>query len=264
MLHLPHHGVQNAALLIDPLQAFFGVRAVAEQASEDHPRIDLHRQRRGWRAPRNRVHIGATEAYVARSHQPAEILGRQFQRRQRRLLADLLRCDLIDGYAGVNVRAIGALGMNAVQENRGGSRMIAAVVSGAARRRHLMRQIGHHHQLVFERLKRRERPRHLEVRALGGRGPVGHHGAVRDETHPELDLRIGRGLRQGSLGGHHRIEQRKRDRCSQTSQQRPAGKMFLGDESHVGCSSVRCFDCRACCLDFHLERHAFNSSKNQR
>ena len=67
---------------------------------EDHARIDFHRQRRGRRPPRNRVHVGATEADVAGADQPAVVFGRQFERRQRRVLADLLRRDLIDRDAG--------------------------------------------------------------------------------------------------------------------------------------------------------------------
>ena len=154
MLHLPDHGVQNAALFIDALQAFGSVSAVAKQAGEDHARIDFHRQRRGGRAPRNGVHVGATEADVAGAHQSAEILGGQFERRQRRFLADLLRGHLIDGHARLDIGAIGALGVNAVQENRGRSGVIAAIVSGTARRGHLVRQIRHHHHLVLEWLER--------------------------------------------------------------------------------------------------------------
>ena len=129
MPHLPHHRIENAALLFDALEALFGVGAVAEQAIEDHARIDLHRQRSGRRAPRNRVHVGAAEADVAGSHQPAEIFGGEFERRQRRFLADLLRRDLIDGDARLNIGAVGALGMHAVQEHRGRPRVIAAVIS---------------------------------------------------------------------------------------------------------------------------------------
>ena len=66
-------------------------------------------------APGDRVHVGATEADVAGADQAAVILNRQFQRRQARLLPDLLRGNLIDGCTRADVRAIGALGMHAVQ-----------------------------------------------------------------------------------------------------------------------------------------------------
>ena len=74
---------------------------------------------------------------VAGADQAAEVLGGQFERRQRRVLADLLRGDLIDGDARANVGAVGALGMHAVQEHRGRARVIAAVVARAAGRGHL-------------------------------------------------------------------------------------------------------------------------------
>ena len=151
---------------LDALQALLRSGAVAEQAVENHARIDLHGKRRGGRAPGDRVHVGATEADVAGADQAAEILGRQFERRQRRLLADLLRRDLVDGDAGANVRAVGALGVNAVQENRGRARVVAAVIAGACGRGHFVRQIADHHQLVLERLKRRKSAREFQSRRL--------------------------------------------------------------------------------------------------
>ena len=65
--------------------------AVAEQAIEDLARIDFHRQRRGGRAPGNRVGVGAAEADVAGADQAGHVFGREFERRQRRVLADFLR-----------------------------------------------------------------------------------------------------------------------------------------------------------------------------
>ena len=248
--HLAGDGVENAALLLDAFQPLGGGRAVAEQAVEHHARIDLHGQRRGGRAPGNRVHVGATEADVAGADQAAVILGGQFERRQRRFLADLLRGDLIDGDAGVNVGAIGALGVDAVQEHRRGARVVAAVIAGSGGRGHLVRQIADHHHLVLERLQRGERAGKLERAFLGGR-PVGHHAAVRDEAQPEPDLRVGGGLRQRRLGRNHGIEQRQRHRHAHAAQKRPARKVLLGDAASLGLFS----------LDLHLERRALHDAQ---
>jgi len=60
--------VQDAALLFDAGQPLFGRGSIAKQAIEDHTRIDLHRQRRGRGAPRDGVHVGATETHIARTN----------------------------------------------------------------------------------------------------------------------------------------------------------------------------------------------------
>ena len=67
--------------------------ALAEHPLEHLARIDLHRQRRRRRAPRERVHVDAAVVAVAGADQAGVILGRELQRRQRRVLAD--RCAAI-------------------------------------------------------------------------------------------------------------------------------------------------------------------------
>ena len=66
----------SAALLARP--------AVAEQALERDPRVDLHRQRRGRGRPRDRVHVGAAEPRRAAADVAGEVLGRELERRERR------------------------------------------------------------------------------------------------------------------------------------------------------------------------------------
>ena len=61
-------GIEDAAFLLDSFQALFRSCAIAEKPVEYHAWVDLHRKRRGGSAPRNGVHIGATEPHVARSH----------------------------------------------------------------------------------------------------------------------------------------------------------------------------------------------------
>ena len=88
------HRVEQARGLRAPPRALLGRRAVAEQALEHDLRIDLHRQRSGRRAPGDRVAVGAGQARAAAQ---APFLERQLERRQRRVLAEALRRDLIDG-----------------------------------------------------------------------------------------------------------------------------------------------------------------------
>ncbi len=188
MPNLAHHRVQDTVLFFYAFQTLAGIGAVTEQTRENYARINLHGERRSGSAPGDRVHIGAAEADVARSNQAAEIFGGQFQRWQWRLLSDLQRRHLIDGYARLNICAVGSFGVNPIEKNSGGSGMVAAIVAGASRRGHLVRQICDHHHLVLERLNRSQRPRQLEIRALAGRCPVGHHTAMRNKAHPQLNF----------------------------------------------------------------------------
>ena len=162
-------------------QPLRGRRAVAEQAVEDQARIDFHGHGRGGCAPGNRIHVGATEAHVAGADQSAVILGGQFERRQHCFLTDLLRRDLVDGDAGVNIRPVRTLGVDAVQEHGRRASVVAAIIAGSGRPGHLVGQVADHHHLILEGLQRGERAGKLERAFLGGR-PVGHHAAVRDEA----------------------------------------------------------------------------------
>ncbi len=107
MRHFAGDGIENAAVFLLARQALGRVAAIAEQSLENHARIDLHGQRLRGRAPGDRIHVSAAIADVADAHQSG-VLDAQFERRQRRVLADLLGRDLIDGGAGANVFAFGA------------------------------------------------------------------------------------------------------------------------------------------------------------
>src|ERR1019366_9653328 len=144
MPDLIHGGVEYAALLLNAFEALLRIRAVAEQVIENNAGIYLHGQRSSWGPPRDRIHVSATEAHIARTHQTTEIFGSEFQRGQRSFLANPRGRDLIDSHAGLNVRAVGPLGMHSVQEDCRGASVIAAIISGTARRRHLMRKVGNH------------------------------------------------------------------------------------------------------------------------
>ncbi len=230
MADLRGHRVQDAVLALDAGHAIGGVGAVAKQAIENHARVDFHGERRGGRAPRNGVGVGAAEADVARADQARHVLGRQFERRQRRVLADVRGGNLIHCGARANVLAFGALGMDAVQEDRGGSSMVATAIAGTLRASQLMREIADHHHLVAEGLQRHQGARKLEVGAFGRGSPVAHHPAMRNIQIAQTDARIRGGLRKQGLRRDHRVEKWQGQGDTHAAQKRAAGKMLLRDD----------------------------------
>ena len=121
--------VENAAIFLNARLALFRRAAIAEKPLEDHARIDLHRQRRGGRAPGDRIHVAAAIAGVACADHAGHVFGGEFERRIARALADVLRGNLIDRDAGPDVFAFGAPGMNAAEEGRAGAGVIGASVT---------------------------------------------------------------------------------------------------------------------------------------
>src|SRR5580698_4286449 len=89
--------IENAALLADGCQSFTGSAGFAEDAFEGGARIGLHGKRRGGRAPRDGVHVGAAEAWRAAADVAGEILSGEFNGRKRGILADAFGHNLIDG-----------------------------------------------------------------------------------------------------------------------------------------------------------------------
>ena len=128
--------IENAAVALAARGALLGRAAVAEHALEHHLRIQLHRQRRRRRRPRDRVRVRAAVAFAAVARVGARILDRELHRRHQVVLADLLRDDLIDRRAGVDVGAGRLLRLVRAQERR------RHPVVGAGRRPEAARPIG--------------------------------------------------------------------------------------------------------------------------
>ncbi len=121
--------IENAAFLRDECGALAHRAGLAEDAFESDARIGLHGQRRGGRAPGDRIHVGAAEAGRAAADIAGEIFGRELHGRQRRVLTDLLRDDLIDGGIGENVLTLGALGPYAGEEAGAADGVVANLCS---------------------------------------------------------------------------------------------------------------------------------------
>ena len=95
-------GVEDALFGVAPSETLLGAGAIAEEALKHDARIHFHGQRRRGRAPRDGVHVTAAITDVAIADE-ACILDAEFERRQRRILADFLRGNLIDGDACVEL-----------------------------------------------------------------------------------------------------------------------------------------------------------------
>ena len=139
-----------------------GAAALTEQPLEDDARMRLGREGRGRRRPREIVLIDAGVAVVALAD-GLEQIHRQLERRQQRLVSDLLRGDLIDGGAQVVVGALRPFRLCRAQERGVGRRMRAGV--GV-----LQLQVADHRELIDDRSQRLQRGRELDqadLRSVG-------------------------------------------------------------------------------------------------
>ena len=118
--------IEEAGLALQRRSPIGRAAALSEQALEDDARVRLGRKGRGRRRPREVVLIDARVAVVALTDH-LEQVHRQLERRQQRLLAELLRRDLIDRRAEVVVRALGPLRFRGAQERGVGRGMRAGV-----------------------------------------------------------------------------------------------------------------------------------------
>ena len=227
------HRIENALVLARLGGAPRRGAAVAEQPLEHDARIVLGRQRRRRRGPRQRVQVGAAVAVLALPGQEIEIDG-ELERRQRRLLAEHRRGNLIGGDAVADVGAFGALGVHAGEPRARAARVIAARPVVAGFRLIVIEPADDHHP-VAKRRQRRQDLRQLESRSLAARRPVVdaggvHRDAVRHVDEAETTGRTGRRVGQRRQRRHHRVEQRQRQRRPHAAEERPARQRHFGDE----------------------------------
>ena len=208
---------------------------LAEQPLEHRARIDLHRQRRRRRAPGDRVGVGAAVSGRARADVAGEVLRRQFERREGRVLTDLRGHDLIDRDAGENVLGLRALRSHTGEPPCRADRVIAT-------RRGRPDQVRDHHDRVAEWFERLQRRRELESRSDAGRRPRFHDRAVGNEHRPEACARLRRRLRERGDRRHHRVEQRQRDRGADSAQERSPRQMrsWSRYSTHVTIKEIPC------------------------
>ena len=216
------HPVEEAGAALERGAPIGRAAAFAEQPLEDDARVGLGRQGRRRRRPRQIVLIDARVAVVALADR-LEQVHRQLQRRQQRLVADLLRGNLIDGRSQVIVGAFGPLRPGGAEERGVGCRMRAGV--GVPQL-----QVGDDRELIGNRGQRPERGGQIDQRAFALRRPareVASHRHV-DETKPPH--RRGRRAGEGGHRRNHGIEQRQRHRRAHPAQERPPRQCLPGDD----------------------------------
>ena len=202
--------------------------AVAEQMFEHHARIVLRRQGCIGASPRDRVGVGTRKTGVAGARHVAG-LDSQLERCQLRVLACLLREDLVHRNAGVEQR-FARRRRHVGQEPCRRFGMCSARPAG---HRHAV-EIAEHEQLVSKWRQRRHRRHELEGGALGGGQPVLHDHAVGHVHRAETIDRLGRGLHHGGQSRDHSVEQRQCDRDPKAAQHRATGYLLFRDNHRPG------------------------------
>ncbi len=240
--HFAGDPVEDALVGAAALRALGRRGADAEQRIEHRARVANHRQRLLGRRPADAVGVGAAVT-VGAAAGLIDRLDRQLHRGDRRVLAELLRIQLIERRAGEHVGALRLLGMRLRQEHRARAEVIGA--DFRQRERFGVADVGvaDDRQVVAERLERRQRARaqvergadfsgrpHVLAEAeLGGAGRAVHH---LDRRQAHL-LRRGRRPGERRRRGRHRIEDRQRHRDAKAAQHRAARHVLLRQELHL-------------------------------
>jgi hypothetical protein len=214
------HRIENAAVLANAGLTLRGRTGPSEHPLERRPRIDLHRIRLRLRRPRDRVHVGTGVPGHAAADVAAEVLGGHFHRRELGVLADLLRDDLIDADADLDVFSLGLLRDRAAQPARGAHRVIGHGLPPARDRLpniHLIRGNG---------------SSGLRIGLYSKPGPVASgnqcfESPVRKVHRAESHRRLGRCLGQCGQRRDHRLEQRQRHRGAHTRRNVRRGNALL-------------------------------------
>ena len=154
-----------------------------------------------WNTARGLPSCGSDCVGVRQRQARADLRRRQLERRQPRVLADVLHGQLVGGDAGVRLADAVLPRLHAAQPRR----LDVAVRLGRFAR--LVAQARHDRQVLPQRLERLQDRRHVVVGAGLRRRPLVHDGAVReaDEREPRRRL-AGRRLRPGRArpGSSHR------------------------------------------------------------
>ena len=119
------HPVQDAAVVAPPHLPRLGGGPDAKELVEHRARIAGHRHRIGWRGPADRVGVDAG-VVVRAAPRLVDVLDAELHRGDRRLLAELLRVDLIERRAREHVRALRLLGPGLREEHGRGPEVIRA------------------------------------------------------------------------------------------------------------------------------------------
>jgi hypothetical protein len=228
-------GIENAPVLARLPEPLGRRASIAEQALENHARVVLDGHRRGRRAPRQRVQIDAAVPVVAASREITEV-DPELERRERSVLPERVRRDLIGGDRVPHVGALGVSRVDAGEPRAGAARMVP--VGSVSQHVGLMLcETADRDHLIPERREGRQDRRELEVRAFTDGPPVVHADEVHRDAVGQVDeaeAAHSPGRRRGQCRQrrHHRVEQRQRQRGAQAAQEGAAWQRHPGDE-HV-------------------------------
>ncbi len=220
-VHVPGQRIEDASIHLPLRQPLLGGAGPSEQALEHHPRVDLHRQRRRGRRPRNRVHVRAGVAGAAAPDEPGEVFRGDLERGERRFLAEVLGDCLIDRDAGPDVFGLGRLRYR--RRGPGGAGHGMVVPAGPI-------ETAHHREDVAERLERLHDGLEREVGSGRRRRPMRRDDAVRHVHRPEAQAGVRCGAGRRRQRGHHGVEQRQRHAGPHPAQERPPGQRHLCNE----------------------------------
>ena len=215
------HRVEDAAVLLHPLDPLFHRARAPEQALEHGTRVGLERDRLRRRLPRDRVHVGAAVAGIAGADVAREVLGGDLDRGEHGILTDLVGDDLVERRAVPKVLGFRAL--------RGAARQPGPGADGV---RALQRpvEVRDHVDVVAELFDRLEDRAELEAGALGRRRPVARALAHRHEHRAEAACGRGGGPCGRRERRDHGVEQRQGQRGAHGFQNRSTRQRRLGDE----------------------------------
>ncbi len=170
-VHLAHDPVEDAAIGAQPLGPLLRRAAGAEELLEDRPRIADHRERLRRRRPADRVGVGAGVA-VRAAPGLVDVLDAELHRRDRRLVTEPLRVDLVERSADEKVGALRLLRMRLREEHRRRAEVVTTDLGGREGVRHPAIGVADDRQVLPERLERAHAAeRQIEVLAFLRRGP---------------------------------------------------------------------------------------------
>ena len=190
----------------------------AEQAFEHGPWIEHRRQRLGLAAPGQIVGVRTGVAGVAIAGLTG-VLHAELERREARIVADLVGDDLVARDAAMDV-GHRLLGLDSGQIRSAAAAVVAGAVEQGASI--VVREVAEDGDVVAHGLERLHDARERAEFAFVVDLPVPDVHAVGhvDESHTDW------GLHRRGEGGCHRIEHGQRDGCAEAAQEGAAGKEF--------------------------------------
>ena len=157
--------------------SFARIGAVADEPLEDCPWTIFHRKWRGGSRPRDGVVVHAAICGLARAEKRG--LQSDLERGELRILAELFRRNLVDGYSAANISARSHFRVRACEVRAACARVIAGDFEFEFVRL-VVRQTANHQQAILKRRQGLQNRRQLKAAAGSRRRPFLHDDSVRN------------------------------------------------------------------------------------